>query len=242
MYQFDRFGTITTVFAFLSVIAPIATSQSTGSAGTIEGVALDSSGKPSPETLVFAIRMSPNRWTSRPVLTTTVGAFALSGLAPGDYVLCAAADPARLQVDPCFWLAPIQKLMTLGAGQRMAGQTVQLLQGRKISVRIQDQQGLLNSAEQAAIPQGGRARALKVELTGPPEGLQRDLSQVRTEAGGVRIFEILAPSGPLTRLRVQVQGLTLLDAQQRALPNNRIDLAVGQGSTQADFAFRVGAN
>jgi len=93
MYQFDRFGTITTVFAFLSVIAPIATSQSTGSAGTIEGVALDSSGKPSPETLVFAIRMSPNRWTSRPVLTTTVGAFALSGLAPGDYVLCAAADP-----------------------------------------------------------------------------------------------------------------------------------------------------
>ena len=220
----------------LSVIATL-TAQNTGG---IQGTAFDSSGKPSAETLVRAVRVQPTRWTSPPAATSTTGAFALSGLAPGEYILCAIADPKRLQVDPCFWLDPARKTITIASRQTVTSQQVRLDLGRLVAVRVKDAAQILKSAQPTPSAAGARPRILKVEITGPPGAAHRDLTVTRTEPGGVLVHEILLPIAGPKRLRIFAQSLQLRDAQQRALPNNRHDEPVNPGNDS--FDFQVEAN
>ncbi len=127
----------------LLTAAAFAASTLAQTTGSIQGTALDAVGKPSTETLVRVIRLRPTRWTSPSVQTTAAGAFTIPALAPGEYVLCAMADPVKLQVDPCFWLDPARKAITVAAGQSITAQQVRLEAGRKITVGV----GALNSGE-----------------------------------------------------------------------------------------------
>lgn len=214
-----------------------AAAQSTGS---ILGTALDSSGKPSSETLVRAMRMQPTRWTGPSVATSAAGTFALTGLTPGEYVLCALADPKRLQVDPCFWLDPARKTITVTAGQTVTAQQVRLDAGHIVSVRVKDAGQLLKAAQPTPTATGARPRTLKVEVGGPPGTVHRDLPVVRTETGGVLVHEILVPIAGPKHLRVYAQSLLLRDSQQRALPNSKHEQVIDSGT--GSFDFQVEAN
>ena len=221
--------------AALAVAATVA--QTTGS---IQGTALDASGKPSAETLVRALRLSPTRWTSPSVVTSTAGAFKIPALVPGDYVLCATADPVKLLVDPCFWLDPAREPITVAAGQAVTTQKVQLEAGRKITVRVKDPEQLLKTAQPLPTAAGALRRTLKVELVGPPGAIHREIGVARTDPGGVQVHEMLVPITGATRLRVHAQAMVLRDSLQRAVASGRSDQPIsGQGT---DFEFQIGAN
>ena len=223
----------------LLIAAALATSGLAQTTGSVQGTALDASGKPSTETLVRVIRLRPTRWTSPSVQTSAAGAFTIPALAPGEYVLCAMADPVKLQVDPCFWLDPARKAITVGAGQAITAQQVRLEAGRKITVRVKDPEQLLKSAQPTPTKAGTIPRAFKVELAGPPGAILREIGVVRSEPGGVQVHEILVPSVGATRLRVHAQALVLRDAAQRLVANSRFDQPLNQSS---EFEFQIGGN
>ena len=223
----------------LLVAAAFAASTLAQTTGSIQGTALDAAGKRSTETLVRVIRLRPTRWTSPSVQTSASGAFTIPALAPGEYVLCAMVDPVKLQVDPCFWLDPARKAITVAAGQSITAQQVRLEAGRKITVRVKDPEQLLKSAQPTPTKAGTLPRAFKVELAGPPGAILREIGVVRFEPGGVQVHEILVPSVGSARLRVHAQSIILRDAGQRAVANSRFDQPINQAS---EFEFQIGAN
>ena len=224
----------------LLMAAALAASSLAQTTASIQGTALDATGKPSTETLVRVIRLRPTRWTSPSVQTTADGAFTIPALAPGEYVLCAMADPVKLQVDPCFWLDPARKAITVAAGQSITAQQVRLEAGRKITVRVKDPEQLLKSAQPTPTKTGTLPRAFKVELSGPPGAILREIGVIRSEPGGVQVHEILVPTSVnSTRLRIHAQSLVLRDAGQKAVANSRFDQPLNQSS---EFEFQIGGN
>lgn len=182
--------------------------------GSIAGTVLDPSGKPSNLALVRAVRLQPTRWTSLETVVDEKGGFTIRALAPGEYMLCAVTDPARLQVDPCFWMQPAAKPITV-AGRPVTGQTVQLEEGKIVTVRIRDPKGLLKRAGSRASTE--KVPALTLEYAGPPGGIPRTFLPGPTAAGAVDERQMLAPKAGPGRVRIYGQALTLKDAQARPI-------------------------
>ena len=184
---------------------------STGT-GTIEGTVLDTSTKPLSAARVLAVRVRPTAWTSRPVASSAKGEFRIAGLADGDYILCASADPKLVLADPCFWHAPGTASAAIAvAGKTVAGQTVRMLEGRWLRVRVADPQATLVEAQGVK-----QTRSLLVWLSGPVGSLLMFPPGARNEKNE-QVYEVLVPATPLPKLGVHAAGLQVTDAAQRDL-------------------------
>ena len=195
---------------FLSVCAALPAAAQ--SAGAIEGTVLDTSSKPLPGARVRAVRVRPTAWTSKPVASSAAGQFRITGLADGDYILCAAADPKLVLADPCFWHAPgVASASIAVAGRAVTGQTVRMLEGRWLRVRVADPEATLVVAEGVK-----QTRSLLVWLGGPVGSLLVFPPGARNEKNE-QVYEALLPATPLPKLGVHAAGLRVTDEAQREL-------------------------
>ena len=208
--------------------------------GIIEGTVTDSAGRSGVSTKVRAVRLRPTGWTSRPVQASRYGTFRITGLADGEYVLCAAPPPRTLWVDPCFWLNPTTAGPTLriSAGQRLTEQAVRLQQGRRVRVRVVDPQRAIGAKQSS-----GATRNLWFRLSGPPGALLVHLQATRPEKDG-QSYEVFVPANYAPTLSAYSTGLRLADEFGRELPattfSQTIQLpAAATGIT--DVVFNVSA-
>lgn len=188
-----------------------------------------------------AIQLSPRRWTSPPVTVNDTGGFTVSGLDAGDYMVCAMADPAKLLIDPCYWLEPPAKPVVVSAGRPTTGLTVRLTPGRRVAVRVKDPEGVLKDVNRK-IPAvfGKLPPVLVVEMQGPPGGIVRRLGLTKTEPGEVSVHELVVPTSGPVKLRVQGQSVSLRDSQGRAFAASKHEDALTEGAADLEYEFEVG--
>lgn len=197
---------------------------------SVEGMVLfPSAGDRSPVASVRAIRVRPTYFTSKSVTSSLRGTFRLDNLPAGEYVLCAGSSNPKF-AESCFWFDG-QPIFSLASGQKLSGQTVTLLAGRMVEVRLRDPSRLLSL-------EGSAPRSLVLQLHGPPGTAPRGLRAVRPESDG-QFYRIVVPVKQPGSVVVSATGLVIGDEGGRELPavgfSKALDSAVSAAPLQLEF-------
>jgi Carboxypeptidase regulatory-like domain len=191
---------ILTVVACGIVTAGLAHGQSVSAkspatAGSIQGLVTDPTGKPVAGTAIWAIRTFSLAPVSAPISvsvnTDAKGFYLLPTMAPASYRICVGSEGAML-LDPCAWSAN-PPIWNLESGQA-AKVNIELVQGVFVHVRIDDPSGAIEKAEQSS-----NGSALVVSGLSA-SGQRVHFIEVVNDATG-RNFRALVPTGD----SVQVQ-------------------------------------
>ena len=231
-------GTITICVGQQSAITrpPFAASTS-----SIQGTVLDPKGKAVIGARVRAVRISPALFTSQVTISDKSGAFSLTSLPQGSYMLCAAVNPMRLIVGDCVWLdrsaaLTNAKLIRLGQNERITSVVVRMQPGQKVQVRIKDPDKVLRR------PNGGHTN-ISVQIHGPNNSGPKSLYSNRPEIDG-QSYEDVVPVGTSTRLTVEGLGIQVNDELGRPLANGKADQQIqfpAKASDPARHVFQISA-
>ncbi len=206
------------------------------SSSSIQGTVLDPKGKAVTGARVRAVRISPALFTSQATISDKSGAFSITSLPQGSYVLCAAVNPIRLLVGDCVWLdtsaaQASPKLIRLGQNEKSTSAVIRMQQGQKVQVRIKDPENVLRASN-------GGPRSISVRVHGPGNSIPRSLHSNRPEIDG-QSYEEVVPIGTAARLTVEGSGLHVNDELGRPLANGRADQQIQFPSKATDPAKHV---
>jgi carboxypeptidase family protein len=206
---------------FLSVL-PGGFAQSS----TISGTLVDAAGKAVSGVWVTALRTAPP-----PVAVTDAsgadGGFVLSGLAAGEYRIC-AQSPDGKYLDPCWWSPPLTMPATaIRSGETRSGIRLTLKSAATLKIRVDDPLGLLLGAN------SGRDVFAGVITDA---GVFRN-AVVKARDSRERTLEVPIPFDTPVRLLITGVRVTLTDGGGKAVPSgggiNQVSLASGGASALA---------
>ncbi|MBI1898166.1 MAG: carboxypeptidase regulatory-like domain-containing protein [Acidobacteria bacterium] len=223
----------------LLLVMPAAVGQ-TGT-GRIAGTVLDAkTQKPVPAALVTAIRSGLPPLT-RHTKSGGDGAFAIQGLAAGNYSLCVQAQGDGY-LDPCQWSGR-PSTVALVSGQAAAGVSLRLTAASVVNIEVRDAQKLLSQ-----MTRDGRRPELSVGVWGP-NGLYypaRAWGGPSTGAPGDLYsgiaYRIAVPRDTALTLYIASRDLKLGDAFGAALPGSTSRQTFQHASSDLNpksFAFTV---
>lgn len=148
------------------------------------------------------------------------GSFSISGLAPGNYVLCGrVAGGAYL--DPCAWSSQIvtngnSSAISVSSGKVTSGVQLVMTKGAPVSIRVNVPPNVLGVPLGAGQPIPHLVIAL---IT--PHGLMEPVSVVSQDATGINQQATIPPNVP-TRVAVIGQGLKVTDSNAKNVNTNGV--------------------
>jgi hypothetical protein len=132
----------------LIMICGFAAALSAQSTGTVSGILKSNGGAPISGAIVTAYLQTKTSDGKFPpvfnALTGADGSFVLNGLVAGTYVLCAEKVDAAL-LNPCFWSTKSTTLTVAPSGGSVTGVSMVAELGVPLTIRLNDQKGLLAS-------------------------------------------------------------------------------------------------
>jgi hypothetical protein len=224
----------------LFVAASAAFAQST--TGTISGTVVGDNGSPIAGARVFAgLKQTSQAVKSPPTLvskvSTTVladakGAFSISNLPGGLYVLCAQTATSGW-LDPCHWAAA-PPVVALSTGSTVSGQKIVLTKGAVVQVQINDPTKLL-STSLAAVTHD-------VEVLALTSNKAYYYAHVTSTNAVGRTYELTVPFALQHTLIVRSQQFALQDSKGAAVSAAGFTAPVQVASSAvaaAQFAFTI---
>ena len=174
----------------------------------VSGTLIGPSGQPIRGGVVYAIRTAPAPWTSKTTLANYTGAFQLTGLHPGDYLLCAYSRTAPDLLNPCDWTVS-SNTFVVAAGRLTQALSLRLTRGRKVTIEVEDNQAALLPSRAAAPAQ----RRFAAAIVSP---LRREPHPMKSVPMGGRTFAWIgyAPVGAGHGVEVRSVGLSVVDERQ----------------------------
>jgi len=213
-------------------------SQSTGS---IQGTVVGDNGKPISSARVYAAAKSTSQQIKAPpTIATKVGnavnaaadgTFTIPNLPAGPYVLCAQTTVAGW-LDPCQWSASIT-LVSLNAGQNLAGQKVVMASGAILQIRINDPSKFLAPAAAAV--------AHDVDVLALASNKAYYYARISSSDANGRTHVLTLPFGVPHTLIVRSGQFTLADAKGAPISatGHTEPVQTAVGATTQPYTFTV---
>lgn len=212
--------------------ASVATATPTAGTGIIQGTTTDSASHRAVGSAIVTVVRAGLPPVSQTVTAGADGAFAFQGLPAGTYTVCAQA-PASGYLNPCeFATVPLK--VTLTAGQKSANNTVGMVAGAILHVRVQDPQQLAVPAAsvKAGIPPSPDI-SVGVWSMGFPGSRFFPARITGTDSTGLD-YQVTIPQDTSLALHVSSRHLKLADAAGAVLTGNTSQTKVQHKSGDAN--------
>jgi len=206
MMYASRLGSLFVVL----LIAAVASGQTDGTkggsgGGSIQGSLPDLKGSPTLRGLITWTRQLTSEKTTLPpsgsVVTDAEGGFVIGGLAAGTYAICVRV-PNGAYLDPCEWGEKYPQVELKG-NQKVAGVTIALVQGTRLTVTVQDSEQKLKTEARA----NGSDLFARIIL---PNGRSRPVFPTQRNKDG-QVYELIAPMDQDLPIVFEGQGLAFLE-------------------------------
>jgi len=212
--------------------ASVATATPTAGTGIIQGTTTDSASHRAVGSAIVTVVRAGLPPVSQTVTAGADGAFAFQGLPAGTYTVCAQA-PASGYLNPCeFATVPLK--VTLTAGQKSANNTVGMVAGAILHVRVQDPQQL---AVPAASVKAGSPPSPDISVgvwsMGFPGSRFFPARITGTDSTGLD-YQVTIPQDTSLALHVSSRHLKLADAAGAVLTGNTSQTKVQHKSGDAN--------
>jgi len=205
------------------------------STGAFSGTVLDDSGKPVANAVVQygKIRAAVMGINGRPVSvgtpfgsavrTSADGSFAVAGLPPGTYQIC-AYGPMNFHLGSCEWTHGMVTL-DLSNGQATRGLTLQVAVGALVTFEVQDPKGQIRDMADLQQAHGGIPAAGANFRVGIMAGTRYVQATRVSSAGNLREYQVAIPKTATVRIFVDT-SLHVTDAGGAAVTAFRPGAAV----------------
>jgi hypothetical protein len=162
-------------------------------------------------------------------VTSSNGAFSISGVAPGTYSIC-VQEPGGAHLDPCHWSTPVR--IKVAAGQTVASPSIVAVKGTLLQVRVNDPGGLWK-------PGNGNPEVLIGVIL--PASLFQPMRLASSDAGG-KNFDVAIPSGTPVKMSVTAPHFAISDNQGLSLGATvaPVQAAAGQASLPLTYTITGG--
>jgi len=113
-------------------------------AGQIEGIVKDDSGKPAAGAFAVATEQSASDHSTHTAVSGKNGDYSLDNLRPGTYTVC-VQKPGGVNVNACQWSASTQ--FAKGKGESLTGRSLPVVEGALLQIRVSDPGKLLAASD-----------------------------------------------------------------------------------------------
>jgi len=193
--------------------------------GIIQGVVNDASGQA--VSSVFAAAVSAAAGGKQYLaVTSSNGAFSISGVAPGTYSVC-VQEPGGSHLDPCLWGNSVR--VQVAAGQTVSTTPIIAVKGTLLQVVVNDPGGLWKSGY------GNPEILLGVIL---PSSLFQPMRLASSNALG-KSFDLAIPAGTPVKMSVTAPHFAISDSQGISLGATvaPVQAAAGQASLPLTYTI-----
>jgi hypothetical protein len=193
--------------------------------GVIIGVIKDDSGVAVSSVYVLAVNptIGGKSYTG---VTSSNGAFSISGVAPGTYSIC-VQEPGGAHLDPCHWSTPTK--INVAAGQTVSNASISAVKGTLLQVRVNDPAGLWKTGN-------GKPEVLVGVIL--PSSLFQPMRLAYSDPMG-RTYDLAIPAGTPVKMSVTaphfaISGVGGLSLGATAAP---VQAAAGQASLPLTYTI-----
>lgn len=195
-----------------SLLANVAICQT---AGRIQGIVNDDSGKPVAGAYVIANPQSGSNRTTLSGITSADGKFSVDNMPAASYLICIQV-PGGPYLDPCQRSKGTE--ISLASGQVIANRTFTVSKGSLLQVRLQDPKKLFSAADDLLIG---------VYL---PSGFFQHM-RLSTTGAGERTYDVAVPLRTHARVAIVSKHLEIADGTGKALAVTAPGAVPGKSAT-----------
>ena len=205
--------------------------------GTISGTAKGPVGEPVASAIISYLRMAPLNQSapSRALRVTSdaKGAFTLTGIAAGSYMLCVQTPSTLAWLDPCQW-SDDPLIVSVAPGQQFANIVLRVQKAVVLKIHVTDASGLV-SANEGKIP-GGHL----VVGTWTKRSIFLDAA-LASQTKNSRILQIAVPDSVALKIGVQSGAYVVKEQGGATIAGSVLgnSLVIPAGTTQASINLTV---